>query len=307
MRRFGLLISLAVAGFATFAVADQSSSDYLVSAQSIDAGGTVAGSTTYLLRGSAIGGSGVGADPVLSNGTYGRKPGFVGQLYRITTLQVVSNSQTIDEGTTLQLNVLAKADDDTYFAPLDASLVAWSVVNGPLISVSNSGVVTADHVYQDTPAAVAVSRGTLSSQLQLTVLNVSNDDFGAYAGDGVDDSWQVQYFGLPPNPLAGPNVDADGTGQTNLFKFMAGLNPLDGSRFTVDIQRVPGNPSEMNIIFGPVANGRSYLVQYQSNGGNGAWYTLTSTNQTQNGLDRTLTDLGATDRSRLYRVQISSP
>lgn len=59
--------------------------------------------------------------------------------------------------------------------------------------------------------------------------------------DGIDDSWQVQYFGQPPNPLAAPNADADGTGQNNLFKFIAGLNPLDGSRFTLSILPVTVN------------------------------------------------------------------
>ena len=43
----------------------------------------------------------------------------------------------------------------------------------------------------------------------LTVLNVNPDNFGIYAGDGVGDTWQVQYFGLPPNPAAGPLLDPD--------------------------------------------------------------------------------------------------
>jgi hypothetical protein len=40
---------------------------------------------------------------------------------------------------------------------------------------------------------------------------------------------QVQYFGVGTtgmgNPLGVPGADADGTGQTNLFKYTAGLNP----------------------------------------------------------------------------------
>jgi len=50
----------------------------------------------------------------------------------------------------------------------------------------------------------------------------------------------VQFFGQPPNLLAAPGVDVSGTGQTNLFKYAAGLDPLDpNSRFTLTIAPVP--------------------------------------------------------------------
>ena len=40
-------------------------------------------------------------------------------------------------------------------------------------------------------------------------------------------AWQVQYFGSTNNPNAAPTADADGTGQNNLFKFLAGLDPTN--------------------------------------------------------------------------------
>jgi len=54
------------------------------------------------------------------------------------------------------------------------------------------------------------------------VFDTIPDNFRSYAGDGLLDGWQVQYFGQN-NPKAGPSVDATGTGQTNLFKCVAGL------------------------------------------------------------------------------------
>jgi hypothetical protein len=283
------------------------SASYSVPADSTGAAGTRQQSLDYRLDGSAIGGTGVGENPVIVTENYIRKPGYVGQLYHLVGLKITAEPNAINERATRQLKAAPQADDNTTLAALDPSTVKWSIVRGPLTSISSSGLATADTVYQDSFAVVAASADNLDGQLKLTVLNVTKDDFGAYANDQIDDDWQVQYFGQPPNPLAAPDADADQTGQTNLFKFMAGLNPLDGSRFTVDIQPVPGQFGQMNVIFTPIAEGRTYVVQYQQAAANQAWNPLTNTTQSDNGSKRTVTDLGATNLSKFYRVQISKP
>ena len=54
--------------------------------------------------------------------------------------------------------------------------------------------------------------------LGLFIFNTGIDDFAFYAGDGLDDAWQVQYFGINnPNGLSG--ADPDGDGQTNYFEY----------------------------------------------------------------------------------------
>ncbi|MEN9021767.1 MAG: hypothetical protein ABF370_14810, partial [Verrucomicrobiales bacterium] len=58
----------------------------------------------------------------------------------------------------------------------------------------------------------------------------TDDDFGSYAGDGLPDDWQVQYFG-EDNADAGPNVDADGDGDSNLYEYHARLLPNDPTSF----------------------------------------------------------------------------
>ncbi len=51
--------------------------------------------------------------------------------------------------------------------------------------------------------------------------------------------WQIQYFGSTTNPKAAPGYDADGTGQNNEFKFVAGLNPTNpASVFVVGMASV---------------------------------------------------------------------
>ncbi|NQW99712.1 hypothetical protein HQ447_03565, partial [bacterium] len=133
---------------------------------------------------------------------------------------------------------------------------------------------------------------------------------GTYAGDTLDDAWQVQYFGQPPNANAGPLIDPDGDGQTNLFEHTAGLVPTDAaSRFFVTIAPVPGLPTRKRIIFEPLVltAGRTYTVKFSPDLAPGSWTTLTGT--TQNDIDdqRTVTDLNATEAKKFYQVEIFKP
>ncbi len=284
----------------------RTSANYSITTEVADSGGVRATSANYRNDGSVGGVTGIStvASPVEVT-----KQGYIGQLFEIVGFSVGAAQNFVNEGTTLQLTSGQLLDDATTLAVNPAS-VAWSVFSGPLASVNASGLATAQIVYQDTGAvAQGVYLGN-TGQLPLTVRNVNIDDFGAYAGDGIDDAWQVQYFGLPPNANAGPTADVSGTGQNNLFKYVAGLNPLDPlSRFTVDAQRVVGQPLQRNIIFTPLVLGRVYVVRYNTSLaiGGGIWTTLTNISSADNGNIRTVTDLNASDPERFYEVQITKP
>jgi len=188
--------------------------------------------------------------------------------------------------------------------------VAWSVASGPITGISTSGLATAGAVYQNTAAAVQGIFGGLTGSLNVTVVDSIPDNFGIYAGDGIPDSWQVQYFGLGTNGQGNPKgvatADFDGTGQTNLFKYVAGLNPTDGSRFTLTIAPVPGQPGQMSVTFTPAVAGRTYTLTSQSSLTGGSWSTI-SGSPVINGSQGTLTDPSATGRAKFYEVQISYP
>ena len=121
--------------------------------------------------------------------------------------------------------------------------------------------------------------------------------------------------GLPPNPNAAPNVDFDHTGQTNLFKYIAGLNPLDpNSRFTLTIARTPDplNPGQFlagqkNLIFNPRFADRTYTVRGRTSLLNGAWSAINGSAPSDNGTTRTITDLSATPAPKFYHVEITKP
>jgi hypothetical protein len=132
---------------------------------------------------------------------------------------------------------------------------------------------------------------------------------GPYANSGIADSWLVQYFGTPPNPNAAPTADADGTGQNNLFKYVAGLDPTNpASVFVLKVASVTGQPSQKNLLFNPVAGGRTYTPQFRTDMVTSAWATLTGfSGPTTNINQVTLTDLSATQTQKFYRIDISLP
>jgi hypothetical protein len=63
-------------------------------------------------------------------------------------------------------------------------------------------------------------------------------------GDGIPDWWRQSYFGsaTPSNNQDCATCDFDGTGQNNLFKYVAGLNPTNpASVFVLKINPVAGH------------------------------------------------------------------
>jgi hypothetical protein len=284
----------------------RTSANYTVPTDTADGGGRRATSATYTNDGSA--GGIVGISTVASPAEIA-KHGYVGQLFDVTGVSVAASPTTVNEGTSRQLTATATLDDATTIA-LAGTDVAWSIVSGPLSFISASGLATGGNVYVDTGAIARGGYQLSTGTASLTVVNVSLDNFGAYASDGLDDAWQVQYFGQPPNANAGPLVDFDRDGQNNLFEYTAGLVPTDSaSRFSITIAPVTGQPGRKNIIFNPLVltGGRSYAVKFRPDLASGAWTTLTGTTQSDTGAQRTVTDLNATGAKKFYQVEITKP
>lgn len=284
--------------------AARSSSNYSIVADVADAGGRRSMSANYTNDGSlglVAGLSAVAAPAEIA------KHGYIGQLTEIAGLLIGATSTTIEEGGTLPLSA-AQLLDDTTTIGVPSSSVTWSVAAGPLAGISVSGVVAAGLVYRDTAAtAQGILAGNIST-LSLNILNVGTDDFGAYAGDGLDDAWQTQYFGLPPNALAAPSADPDGDGQDNRFEFVAGIVPTDpDSRFDFAIDAVPGLPNQKALSFGPLVADRSYTVTAKTSLMAPTWSQINASTPSDNGDTRTITDLDASGTPKFYHVEITRP
>lgn len=299
------LLTLATACLLPFVsgAGTRSSANYSVPADTTDAGGSRTTSAAYTIDGSigGIGGVGTVGAPATT-----AKHSYIGQLYEVTGLALTASPTNVNEGATRQLAAQAVLDDATALTITPAS-VGWSVLNGPVSSITPAGLATAANVYQDTVATVQGSYLTRVATLGLLVLNVGNDDFGSYAGDGLDDAWQVQYFGLN-NPLAGPGQDPDADGQNNGYEHIVGSIPIDGtSYFRLRIERVSGQPTHRDLIFSPRVAGRTYTPQYKLGLDAPQFLDLGGTSTTDIGPTRTVTDLNAVESNKVYRVRISLP
>jgi hypothetical protein len=297
-----LAMSILVAGSAE---ATRNSANYSVVADIASDGGLRASSANYSNNGTAGGIDGISN---VGSPSENLKQGYAAQLYDIVSLSITAvSSSSLNENTARQLQAALQADDATTTTALDPATVTWSVVSGPVSSISSSGLASAATVYQDTAAIVKGTAQSLTGQLSLTILNVNTDDFGSYAGDGIDDAWQVQYFGQN-NPNAAPNVDPDGDGQTNYFEYIAGVVPNNpSSRFLISIAPVTSQPTQRAIIFSPRLSDRTYTVKSKANLTDSTWNGLASSSATDNGQTRTVIDLSATGANKFYHVEISKP
>ncbi|HZJ17162.1 MAG TPA: hypothetical protein VFD27_19065 [Chthoniobacteraceae bacterium] len=295
---------LGLALVTTLHAGPRSSANYSMLTDTVDNGGKRTTSAAYTNDGSAGSVSGIST---VGAPVEAAKHGYIGQLYDIAELIVNSAQPSVDEGASLQLGAWQLLDDATYLA-VDAASVAWGAAVSPIGSISGSGLATAELVYQDTPASVQGSFGGFSGSLNLTVLNVATDDFGSYAGDGIGDDWQVQYFGLD-NPNAAPGVDADGDGQDNRFEWTAGLIPTDaGSVFKLRIEAAAAQSAL--LLFSPIVSGRTYTVTYAHDLLTlPPWPALSGIPTTfDNGPERAVIDIDAhMVPKRFYRVEITKP
>jgi hypothetical protein len=274
--------------------------NYEVIADTVDAGGGLAGSASYRMIGSF---GSFGGMSTSSSTTHVAKHGYAGQLYRVLGLTIGCSNTNVDEATSRQIIAQARLDDGTTMS-LKGAHVLWRGLDGP-VSVASDGFVTADFVYRNTIAAVCGACDGQTNLLTLRIRNVGNDDCGIYAGDGLRDDWQVSYFG-ENNPAAAPAADPDGDSQNNEFEFGAGTNPLDAaSRFSLSIASVPGQPAQKRILFSPIFPDRTYSVEYSLT--DGLFTGLTDALTIDDGRERTVVDPHATDPMRLYRVVVHPP
>jgi len=269
---------------------------------SFDSGGGVITSAKYTVTG----GIGViGTD--CSAGSVSNSGGCVYLQPSLKTIAVVSSSPSANEDGTGQLSAVATMDDET-LTLLTGSEVSWTAPVFPITAITSNGVATLSAVYQDTVGSFSGHYSGISDSGTLQVLNTLPDNYGTYASDGLPDGWQNQYFGLN-NPNAAPSIDLFGTGENNLFKYVAGLNPTNSaSRFMLNVLTVAGQPSQKQIVFSPRWSDRTYTPLFSTNLLSGASFTeLSGITMVDNGSERTITDTNATVQAKFYRVRIALP
>ena len=236
-------------------------------------------------------------------------PNLIGQYYDPRTLSLSAQPSTVDEGSSRQLAATATMDDATTVA-LVPDQVAWSESSAALEGIGATGLATAGSVYQNEAAAIDGTYQGIADPdgFTLTVLNTGTDDFGTYAADGIDDDWQVGWFGMPPNADAAPSADPDSDRQDNLFEFLSGFSPTDPmARFTLNLVAVDRVAGTADLQLNRVIPGRTYtlkaspdLVTPFASIGNLPPVTEPET-------DRIIQDPSATSPRNFYVIEISKP
>ncbi|MGK0188687.1 MAG: hypothetical protein ACI9R3_004499 [Verrucomicrobiales bacterium] len=226
---------------------------YTITAETLGSGGRQTTTSTTYTGDATVGTSPAGISTV---GVYTTKAGYIGQLYDVVGLEVTNNPISVNEGATTQLKAESILDDDTRLE-VPATDVTWSVVGAsPIVApIPTNGLATANNVHAATSATSATVRGDLGAEndeFVITVNNITEDDMGLYAGDGIDDAWQVLYFGVGTNGQGTAegqaSNDADKDGDDNEFEFLAGYVPNDlNSRFQYEFTSLVGTTATLTL------------------------------------------------------------
>jgi len=294
-----ICLSLSLAPPALMA-ATRDGRNYVPQTETFDAAGGNASGGRYSQT-TSVGGIGGGASSASLEVV--AKNGYTGQLSEATNLVLNASPVTVNETGTSQLSATATFNDGTV-SHLNGRDVFWQASSGPVASIEAQGLLTAANVYQRSSGRIEGRYPGKIAFIDITVLNVEDDDFWFFARDGLPDLWQVQNFG-ENNPQGVASGDADGDGQSNFAEFMAGTSPTNAElRFKLELATLPSQPSQKYLFFSPRLNDRSYTVEYSLDLGEG-FKPLTNTAQLDFGETRVVLDSNAPEPRKFYRVKIS--
>lgn len=243
-------------------------------------------------------------NPATEPGAGGNNVTFTGTLMNESPTNLYLNNIqfTFADGATNSLG----AGSNTFFMNVPGILLPGETYNDVVFSVAvNPGAPPGTY-----SGSVTIQGGTnifAVSNLATQAFLITSPDT---LGDGIPDWWRQQYFGsgTTTNSQSCATCDADGTGQNNLFKYVAGLVPTNpASVFVLGISNatLPYGPV---LNFGPAVAGRSYVVQSSSNLLTGGWAPFSAVISLQTSSNSiTIPDNTAAQAQKFYRVQISLP
>ena len=180
--------------------------------------------------------------------------------------------------------------------------------NTMVISVGRQGMATGDCqsvnplfaadgrtiVFQSFGANLAANDFNGSRDLFIVRLGTGDSD-----GDGMDDDWEIAYFGdLSHDGTA----DTDGDGMTDLQEFLAGTNPT-GNTSVLQCLGVASSQGITSVYWSAVP-GRSYRVEYKDDLNAAAWTALVSQATATSGTGSVIDSSAGLTRHHFYRVAL---
>ncbi|WAC18431.1 hypothetical protein OVA24_14445 [Luteolibacter sp. SL250] len=226
------------------------------------------------------------------------------QLYPVA-VTVVPYAAAIPEGGSLQMTARLVYNNGGS-APIEPSRVQWRVNSVDPAYISSTGMLIASAVHKDTQITIHAVYAGYQGFIPAFIRNTQPDNYGSYAGDGLEDGWQVEHFGLD-HPQASPLSDPDGDEQNNLFEYTAGTSPRDRySKLVFAVLRAPSQPTHRKIEIHPILADRAYQLQHSPDLTPASWKPVAAT-PVDTGSHRVITDTDAAGASRFYRVIVTKP
>ena len=258
-----------------------------------------------------------GGTITLNNCTARNNPGLVSFANATTANATIYNSISWGNGAS-PVGPLASGTFAASYSDIETG-TGQSWFGTGCINVDPQFVSTSDsHLQMSSPC---VSAGVFSNTPTLDIEGTARGnppDMGCYEvskvdsdQDGIPDWWMLRYFGHADgssNDYSLATDDADGTGQNNLFKYIAGLDPTNPSSvFQLQLLAVTNQPAQYNLVFSPWIGRRTYSPQFNTDLVAGVWSPLAGyLGPFTNGNQITVTDPNAINPQKFYRVDINS-
>lgn len=284
---------------------ERTSANYRISSEAFTSGGVQDGSANYTVDSSTDDQpTGVSTSTGGGPGLYTDRAGHIGQLVDPVLFWATNPAPQVPEEASIQLNGVVIFDDGTLLSPAAPHLL-WSIVGGPVESVTSGGLATAGAVLENSLATVSARFDTFLRSYHVTVLEVDPDNFGLYGGDGIDDGWQAGFFGTGPTGGGSPDglasSDPDGDGQDNAFEWLSGFAPDDSKEFLLfAISEIGGGTADLE--FSKVIPGTRYSIL--KSGDLSLWTEIGEIVPPTVEFGRVFQDRDATEGKNFYRAKL---
>ena len=233
----------------------RSSGSYRVESESISAGVSEGTSPTF----ESTSGAGLPPPAEQTSPTYEATPDLSGQL-SVPLGFALAGPLTVVEGESAQYYPAIALDDGTYQSLGLEGASFTLLTTSAYAQLSTEGALTTSFLPQAETLTLQVNQGPAQATRQITVKDTLKDNFGPYAGDGLDDAWQFLWFG-PHDPAGLAQADADGDGFTNAYEHLTGTAPTDrSSAFRLSLQQAPEEGS-LSLRLPALLTGRRYRLQ----------------------------------------------